>query len=232
MIEKLKKHFKKLREDLKPMSFPDKLDHLWTYYKEVLFTALMVVMVLCIVITGIVNVNRQTLTYGVLVNVSSSVEGYGYLTDSLFTEYGGKEKRQEVVLDSVVFEDPELAQDVRMNYNASMRLLGLVTAKMVDYLLMDTYSLEFYIADEFYMDLEELFSPEELEQLQDRIIYGQAEGTQERIPVAVDVSELPFIKENIRTKDKVYLTFAANTERPEACRKLWQWINSWEPSLQ
>ena len=30
---KLREHFEKLKQDLKPMTFTEKLDHIWTYYK-------------------------------------------------------------------------------------------------------------------------------------------------------------------------------------------------------
>ena len=32
--------FRELMDDLKPMTFGEKLDHLWTYYKEYVFIAL------------------------------------------------------------------------------------------------------------------------------------------------------------------------------------------------
>ena len=232
MFQKLKDHLKKLRADMRPMSFRDKLDHLWTYYKEVLLVFLLAVMVVCVLISSIMNLNNETLSYGVLGNVSCSADGYSYLTEDYFQEIADNPKKQRIYLDSIAFEDAALAEDVDMNYQASMRLLAMVSGKMVDYMFLDHYTMEFYMADDFYMDLTQLLTAEELEALGSRLIYAQPEDFDEMFPVAIDVSDMPYVKENIRTGDndkRVYLTFAANTERPDNCRQVWDRICAWQP---
>lgn len=232
MFKKLKAHFKKLRADLKPMTFKEKLDHLWSYYKEVLLVAGLVVLTICVMVSSIINMNTETLAYGVLGNVSCSAKGYSYLTEDYFAQITQNPKREQVVLDSIAFEDPALAEDTDMNYQASMRLIALVSAKMVDYMFLDHYTMEFYISDDFYMDLRDLLSQEELEALESDFIYAQPETFDEMFPVAIDVTELPYVKENIRTGDedtRVYLAFAANTQRPETCLQIWERVKAWQP---
>ena len=49
---KLKEHFAQEKARLKEMTWKEKLDHIWTYYKEYMFVALMLVIVVVIVLSA------------------------------------------------------------------------------------------------------------------------------------------------------------------------------------
>ena len=68
---KLGKELCKLRDELKPMTWPKRIDHIWTYYKEyiILFVAFSIVMVgfISSMFTG----RKETYVTGILVNLNA-----------------------------------------------------------------------------------------------------------------------------------------------------------------
>jgi len=76
---KLKQTFGELIEQLKPMSWKERFDHLWEYYKWVLAVAAVVIMLISIVCTSIYNKNVEVLFGGAVVNIHMSNEAREYL---------------------------------------------------------------------------------------------------------------------------------------------------------
>lgn len=222
---KFYKGLQKLRRDMKPMTFWEKLDHLWSYYKEYLAVAFLVLAFLAATVTGFVNAGRKTLLSGLMCNVSMSVEGYNYLTEDYFALKEGN-RRQDVTLQSAMFDLSILPEKVNENYQATMHLVALVEAKKLDYMILNKTAMEFYIAQEVYMDLREFFTAEEMQQWEKELIYVQEEGG-EPYPAIINISQLSFAKDCITSEEGVYLTFAANTPRKDACREVWAYILAW-----
>ena len=80
------------------------------------------------------------------------------------------------------------------------------------------------------MDLRDFFTPEELAQLEaeDRLIYIQEEGDLDRMPIAVKITNLDIVKDNVNTKGEIYLSFSGSTPRPEMCRHVWEYLHAWK----
>lgn len=224
----LKQAWTKLITDLKPMSWKQRIDHIWTYYKEVMFLALMGLVVVCAIVGSLINANREILSSGMLVNIAIDQRGYDYLSTEYFEDLGAKKGKQIVELDYANFSDLEDLSKSEENYTASMVLVGLVSAKRLDYMILDQSGMEFYIPQEVYMDLTQFFTAEELEELKDKLIYAREEEEEEPIPVAVDISDLEYVKDNITTEGKIYFALSGSTQRPETCRDVWNRIHQWK----
>lgn len=220
----------KLMEEMKPMSGKQRIDHLWTYYKEYLWFVALGVVMICMMVTGAINASKETIAGGMMVNISISQEGYNYLSEDYREHLGGVGK-QIVELDYSNFSslaDPTSSED---NYYASMLLLARVESGDLDYILLDQFAMEYYITQGVYLDLREFFTPEELEQMGGRVIYArqEEEAEEDRWAVAVDISELPFVQEHIETEGKTYFALSGSTKRPEICRDMWNYLHDWTP---
>ncbi len=221
--------WKKLMADLKPMSWKQRIDHVCSYYKEWMFFGALCIVVLCAIVGSVINANREILASGMMVNISIDQEGYDYLSTDYFQDLGGKAGKQIVELDYANFgSDLENLTKAEENYTAAMVLVGLVSAQRLDYMILDQESMEFYIPQEVYLDLTQFFTEEELMQLEGKIIYAREEEEKEAIPVAVDISDLKFVKDNISTKGKIYFALSGSTQRPEMCRDVWNRIHAWK----
>ena len=222
------KGWRKLAADMKPMTFQQKVDHLWTYYKEWLLIAFLVVVSVCAVVTSIQNTSKEVVLSGMLVNISITQQGHDYLGVDYLEMMGGDPNKQKVELDYTNFEslaDPTNAED---NYTKSMLLMARVTGGMLDYAILDKLGLEFYLTQDVFRDLREFFTPEELAELEPYLIYAQVEGEPDRWPMAVDITHLPFVQDTMEQEEKVFFTLSGNVRSEEACRSIWEYINAWE----
>ena len=220
--------WKKLLADLKPMNWKQRIDHIWTYYKEVMFLCGFGIVILCAIFGSLINANREILSSGMLVNIAIEQKGFDYLSTEYFEDLGAKEGKQIVELDYANFSDLEDLTKYEENYNATMVLVGLVSAKRLDFMILDQTGMEFYIPQEVYMDLTQFFTAEELEALGDKLIYAREEEETEPMPVAVDISDLDYVKDNITTEGKIYFALSGSTQRMETCRDVWNRIHAWK----
>lgn len=226
----LKNHFAKLRQDLKTMSFREKLDHIWTYYKEYMFVAVMLCLILAMVVASIANRDIQYYSCGVMSNVELSIEGHSYLTDVFYEQVLGNPKGKTYLSTSTLPQEEYTIGDTDESYQAYMRVIAQVEGKDLDYMLMDEYSFGFYVGDRIYMDLSQLLDPEELARLyeQDMIVHVREENEETGTPMGIDISGLPFGQDCLTTQGKTYLVFIRNTEQPENCLKLWEHMKNWK----
>lgn len=231
--------FKELLQDLKPMTFWEKVDHLWTYYKEYLFVVLLVAVVVAFSVTALANSNKKSLLSGMLINVSMTQTGYNYMTQDYHTYLGATPVWEVVQLDATNFsslEDPTSMED---NYNKSMMLIARVGGQMLDYALVDKMALEFYATQEVFLDLREFFTEEEIAAMGDRVIWmapepeegytaeDYEEGELDPWVMAVNVSDMPFFRENC-PGETVYFTMAGNHPNMEAVRAFLEYLMAWE----
>lgn len=223
-IQRLKEHLKKLKNDLKPMSFGEKLDHLWTYYKWLAALVALIIMLICMVVTSIININTETLLSGMIINTDISLEGNNYLTTDYFSKLQGREGKEEIELTRLNYMDPEETTDIEFSYTAVMRIIAQISARQLDYVITDEVGMETCMDQDALMDLREILTEQELLLLEDDLIYLYYDEDDVTVPVAVNLRNHPFYERYIQAEDDRYLAFVANTPRMEACRDFWDYL--------
>lgn len=224
---KTKESLKKLAEDLKPMSWPKRLDHIWTYYKEVMLLVVLGVVVVVGFISSFIDANKVNLINGMMVNITMEQEGYNYLTQD-FAKLVEAQEDEEVTMEYTEFlsmADPTSGED---NYYAAMILIAEVSAQKLEYVIHDKLSLEFYLTQDVFMDLQEFFTPEELAQWEDKLVYGYEEDTGRKWVAAVDITDTPFVRDNVTSQGPIYFSLGGSTEKTDMCRRMWENILAWE----
>lgn len=220
---------RKLREEMRPMTFKQKVDHIWTYYKDYILVALpFLLIVVGLIASSIGNATEKVVT-GIMVNITIDQEGFNYLSTD-YEEYLGLEKGQEVKLEYTSFDDLATSTDTENNYYAAMGVIGEVSAKTLDYMILDGMGMQFYSTQEVYGDLRTVFTEEELATFKEKnlLVYCLEEGQTEKWPAAVKIDDLPFVKEYIRSNDSVFFALSGSSQHLEACRAVWDYINAWE----
>lgn len=224
----LKGHFSKLREDLAPMTFKEKMDHIWTYYKEYMLVVFCVLLIVGGTLVAFLMPKPEILLAGVQCNMKLTTEGYDYLTkDYRANVLDGAEG--SVYLHTHDFYGEGTVDAVEHTSKAYYSVAGYVEAKELDYMLLDLYSFRYFGSDRIYMDLRELLSEEELADLDARgmVLYEEAEGSDETVPRAINIADTAFCQEHLNTEE-CYLVFIRNTPRFENCEKLWEYIKNYE----
>ena len=226
-------NLKELWEDMKGMTFREKLDHLWTYYKE--YLAMAAVLCLCVVacVAAYQNATKNIVCTSVYANVTMTPTGMYHLKDGFAKELGVDQKNDVVEVTTVNFSslaDPTSSEN---NYETAQLLTALVTAGRMDYALMDKMAMEFYIYQDVFLDLSEFFTAEELAELreQDMLVYYQAKYednygnilddlTEEPFPIAVKIQSTPFCQAEMHGKE-VYFAIGGNNPKLDKVRMVW-----------
>ena len=113
---------KKLRDTLMPMTLPQKLDHLWTYYKESLFAIFLVAVIIAVICTAVVQSGKETIVSGIAANVYLSEELQEHLTEGYLDEIDA-EAFQQAYLEQIQFSAPEAYDLERNSLESSLSIL-------------------------------------------------------------------------------------------------------------
>ena len=217
---------KKLKVDLKPMTFLEKVDHIWTYFKEVILITVISLAVIIGLGVSMLKPEKELLMGGMCACTYLTEEGETYLSETYFQQLQGDPKKQEVQLHFRSFGDFTTSTQ---DYEAFQGIISMMNAQMIDYLLIDDDRLEPFIGYESLMDLREVFTAEELAQFGDKIRYAQRADEDgnpigEQIPVALDITDTPFMQSCRMYKQYVFLAFATNAPNKDNLRDFWQYI--------
>ncbi len=232
MEEKELKGLKKLRHDLKGMTFKEKADHLWTYYRWVIIVVVMFCLLISLLTTTYINANTHTLLAGLYINVNPDDTAKQYLQDDFQAIHTTGAKWEDLILKEVILEDKNTTQDLEAYTYTITSIHALFASQSLDYMLTDQLGLETVWpkdkADEAFVDLREFLTEEELKTLteQGKMLYMG--GLEEGVPMAVEVSHLPLIQEHFGTDKLVFFTVITNSPRKELTRTFWDYLNNWE----
>lgn len=216
---------------LRPMSWRDRIDHIWTYYKEIILIGAVVIILLASILGNALKPRLEVRMSGYLANITLSEDGSAYLKEDYLSHLGGSADSQTVILNSTVFGGEGYLTSMEANYNAALAPVLQVTAQEVDYMLLDEVALEFYLNKAFFMDLRQLLNEEELKQLE--LTYYQPVDIDEKpvgesYPVAVDITGTAFAQGCAKDAKKVYFVAVANGPNKDDIRNFWEYLNSWK----
>lgn len=219
----VKEQLIKLRGELATMTWKQRMDHLWTYYKWVLGILAGLIMVVCMIVTMVGQKQIDILFAGMSVNLDLSDDAQIYLTEDMEGFLVTKEK-QEVRLDMSGFGDlldPEMAD---YNYNSALQVIALVSAAQLDYVMMDQRALSFYVTQAVFTDLRTVLTPEQLALFAGRIVYAEPPDG-ERYPIALDLRDTAFAADS--ELEEIFIGFPDNTKRDYKAGQFLDYLLSW-----
>lgn len=213
------------------MTWPERFDHIWTYYKGVILTVAFILFgAISIISTNLAK--KDSALCGVSINITVNDAATAYVEEEYLSHIDLSAITHECSLLAIYYGSLENSMaSVEYNYNQIMRPVLMVSAEELDYLLMDSESMQRYMVYDLFMDLRTVFTAEELSAMEDILVHSipQDENGESLapVPVAIDISSLPFAQENILTQDSVYLAFAINAPQADTLRDFWNWLNAW-----
>ena len=214
---RLKNHLRKLKEDLGPMSWKERMDHLWTYYKWVAGLLILLLVFLNIAITAVVSAKTEILFSGIGINVPMTESGITCLSDEYLERLGGGKRRTVQYLDEVLdFENTVLGQET--SYSTIVKVTGMLSTNALDYLLLDQKALDYYYSGDLFLDLNQVFSEEELAQMPVSEVNGR--------PLLLDLAGTWFADTYITDEGPYYLAFVYTTTHAESCHDFWQYLQT------
>lgn len=218
---------KKYFANMKGLSFREKIISTWYLYKLELGVIAVAIFIVVSVVSSAINANTNLLLSGDVMNVIMSEEGMSYISDEYFKTLGIPEFMNKVqVVESLYSTDED--SDFEYNHSVSSQVVALVASEMLDFQIINKPALEMFISEGIYLDLREFFTEEELAEFEGKIIFVEYIETGEKVPIALDISAMPFIQDNVAGDQPVFFTVIKTTPRKEELRNFWEYLWAWE----
>lgn len=229
---------KDLFDTIRPMPLKEKINHILTSYTDVIFVISVVFVLLMMVLASVIFPGPKEVLSGSVINIHISDEGVASISE-IFAQTVEPEVNNKVAkIQKHFFEyenlpesddDHESFEDLQ-NTNNLMNIMSqlgmLISAKDLDFFIADGYSIEILNNQEFCVDLSQFLTEDVFTQNKERLMYMEVGEESVNTPVAIDISGTAFAKEYISSKT-VYIAFVGNTERPDNCRSLLEYILNW-----
>lgn len=224
-LMKIKQRISKFCNTLKPMTWAQRLDHIWSYYKyHMLIGGVCLLMTAALLSTFFIN-NREVVFSGVFINTDITAEAKTYLTDELLETMDGDPESQMVDVSYSLFEDMETVTELELNYNRTTAVIAQIEARSLDYMVMDLTALDYYATRDVFGDLRQLLPEAVLEQY--TLIYAREEDSREEIPVALEITHTNFVQKCTNAEARVFLAFPGNTDRTYTPAEFLKYLTNW-----
>lgn len=199
----LREEIKKENKKMKDMTFSQKTEHIWEYYKVHIIA---VIVVIAVVVSMVVmfNINHYKTVFTTLV-IDGYMDGFDDHSDMLttdFTQYLGVNGTSERVLFNNNFSLIQRDGDQDAYYSQE-KIIAMAATRSIDGYMCERDYVDFFSDDDelFLTDLTTVLTAEELQTISSAdalVYYTTANG--EKIPFAVDLSNT-----HIKTDTDLYM---------------------------
>lgn len=213
-----------IKDAMKDMTWRERIDYIWTYYNVHIIITVSVVALVIAFLSAVLAPKKQVVFGGTTVNVTLSEEGKQYLTQQLFAPMGGTDPAKQ----EIFCQESTLGQTGYGDTTGAeiMTLVGDIAAQSLDYIIMDELSMEYLSRGGWFGDVTAELTPGQLEIFADKLYTVQTEEGEIK-PVAIDITDLPFVRDCAIKAKKVYLVLPGNTERAEKTDEFVDWLLAW-----
>lgn len=215
----------RLKNDMKDMTFKEKIAHLWEYYKWFAIVGILLIVATVSVVISVIQNSKELVYGGAMVNLSVTEEGKTYLKEGWFKTLEGNPKKQKIELDEIYIPDMEQTAFMESATANVAKITAMISAGYIDYVLADAYAIHYLGSVGSFQPLDVVLNQELLAQFEGKLV--TYEGDEQTYLVAIDISELPFVKENIISADRVYIAFPGNTGRTGRNVEFLEYLMNW-----
>lgn len=190
------------------MSFKDKLNYFWYYYKVHTLVGIAAVILIGVFIRDMAS-NKDYSFYGIMLN-SAGLDGE--LLGASFEEYAGLDPEN---YQCFVDTSSTLSYQTQTEYDMAtiQRIMAMMQAKELDALIFDAQVFSNFSFNEMFMDLRDVFSEEELAKYEGSIYYIDYEEILKAEEAELNADELSADYENLRTATAEAITAEAETHK-------------------
>lgn len=201
-----------MKEVLADLTFKQKVQYLWQFYKIYILAALSPLILLAgTFIWSAVN-KTEVLFNGIGVNVNATAEGGKILSDGMFELMGGTNSKKENVgfREMDIFSEDSVMETDTASSNV-MTIAAWLSVGDVDYMLLSEKAFEFYKGDIFW-DLEKLLSEEQQTVWRSMFVEMETENG-DLFYGAIDLTDTVLAKKYITTEGKIYVVFPGKAKQ-------------------
>ena len=218
--------YQRLKNDMKDMSFREKLAHLWDYYKWVAITAVVIIIAAVSAVVSVAQNSKELVFGGAAVNLTISEEGNAYLKEGWFEAMGCNPKTQKIELDMLFVANLDMPNtDVQASLGGITKITTMISGSQIDYVMADAYSIHYLCSGGSFSALDKVLPAELLAKFEGKLV--ELEDNGEKCLIAIDISDLPFVKKHVISTDKTYIAFPGNTPRTQETIAFLEYLMNW-----
>lgn len=148
----MKKWLRAEWEKLAPMTWKQRWEYIWEYYKLALIAAAVLIVFTVSMVRSSLYQQKKLLISGIFINTTTTEEGYAFVKEDYWTHCGAdSETRSELIEVRNIAYNAE--QPTAMDANAVMTVDAMIAVGDLDYIICDRTAAEFYGRQEYCHDL-------------------------------------------------------------------------------
>lgn len=222
--------FQRLKNDMKDLSFGEKIAHLWEYYKWFAIVGIALIAATVSVVFSIIENSKELVYGGKIVNLAISEEGERYLKEGWFEAQGGDAETQKIELETLLIPNLNDAAYNETSSATATKLVTTITMGEVDYVLADLDTIIYLCRDGSFSPLDDVFTAQQLQQFEGKMFTYESDT--EQYWVAIDITDMPFVKKHISLSDgeqdnRVCIAFPGNTGREDKNAAFLEYLLNW-----
>ncbi len=222
-------NFQKLRRELSAMTFEDKIDHIWRYYKINLLLLVLIPLILIPIVTSIFRHEPEVMLRGNYCNVSLTEEGRTYVTTDYLSYKAVDTEEYTAEAEFTATAGLKMSSANAQGVDGGIAVVAEVAADLLDYIVCDEVALEFLCAQQSFLPVDQVLTQGQMDRFSDLIYTYTDEEFGDTYMLALDVSELDFFRDNVTATGKCYFAFA-NKKNPDvsALQDLLSYLENWK----
>lgn len=218
--------YERLKNDMKDMTFKEKIAHLWDYYKWVAIVAVVLIVATVSVVVSVTQNSKELAFGGAAVNLTISEDGMAYMKEDWFEAMGCDPKEQKIELDMLFVANLDMpTTDAQAALTGITKITTMISGAQIDYVMADAYAIHYLCSGGSFSPLDAVLPAELLAKFEGKLV--ELEDNGEKCLIAIDISELPFVKKHIVSTDKTYIAFPGNTPRTEETVAFLEYLMNW-----
>ena len=178
------------RPNFKEMTTKKKIEYIWDYYKVGILCSIFAIYVISSAIYDHIT-EKECLLKLIMINGNIPYDG-AIFADDFLQEQELDPNTQEVVVSSVGLGLTK--ETYQQDYYAIQALIVRLTSGNIDIMSAPSDIYKDYAKEGYYAKLTDIFTPEELANYNDLLIYTTDEITNETYPCGFDLSDNPWIQ--------------------------------------
>lgn len=210
-----------IREELKKLSkltWGQRFGYIWDYYKPLMAGIIGIIMLISLGVTIYHNMQLNNLIQVYMIDCNSP----GINNEEISAEFGeyigGIGANDVITIDTSIMLD-DVASEYGMT--GTVKMMALTAAGDIDIALMNEQTFDQYEKQDFFVDLHEILTPEQLEKWSDRLVTGKATGT----VCALELTDAPLLERyNAFWGQKVYGGVVASGENMTYCSDFFEYL--------
>lgn len=226
-LKSVKDSFRNVRNSMKGMTFEERVDHIWTYYKWEMLGIVMIGFLIFALVSWLCSTPVETVFEGNLSNCQITNDGYRYLTGDYLNTLGLDADENRAVLGMTTTAGTDAVSVNATGIDGGVRVAVMVADGSLDYIIADSVAIEFYALQGTYQNIESVLTEEQLAPFADKLYYYTDTESGQRVPIAIDISDIAFADECMEDGEAIYLGFPIHAPHPEQQAGFFDYLLAW-----